>query len=220
MAVIAVEIDGILGECTIEGYADKLDALALEESIEVAVPQTAGSAGPGGGVGRARHSEIELTRYKDRASPKLAQACSAAENLGTVKIHLFRALETGAAVYMSYTLAETFVSRIEHDTLEERGVAFQPHMRPHSSGMLLPSKQGIASLVGVVVKPILGGNAAILRPAPRPVHGQARGPATNREIERLWLNASDVTWTYTPYVQGVKTGVVAKGFSIRKSRQL
>ncbi len=217
MAVIAVEIDGILGECTIEGYADKLDALALEESIEVAVPQTAGNVGVGGGVGRARHSEVELTRYKDRASPKLAQACSAAENLGTVKIHLFRALETGAAVYMSYTLAETFVSRIEHDTLEEGGVAFQPHLVTSTrGGALPPSVTGVASLV----TPLVAAQTGAVRVAPRPAYGQARGPATNREVERLWLNASDVTWTYTPYIQGVKSGVVEKGFSVRKSRPL
>ena len=40
---------------------------------------------------------------------------------------------------------------------------------------------------------------------------------TNREVERLWLNPSQVRWTYTPYTNGVAGGSVSKTFSIETS---
>ena len=73
MATIIVNIPGIAGESRMSGYAGQIEALGLSENIRMVSPQTSGS---GGGVGRSRHSDIGLVRFKDKASPKLAEACS------------------------------------------------------------------------------------------------------------------------------------------------
>ena len=128
MAVIVVEVPDVEGESQVEGYADKLEALSIRETLEIPLPSTVSGQSAARTVGQAKHSDIELTRHKDKASPKLAQACSAGDNLGTVKIHLFRTLEGGLKVYMTYELENAYVSRIEQETLDDSGSAYGPHL--------------------------------------------------------------------------------------------
>ncbi len=212
MATIVVEITGIPGESTVSGYENMLDAIGIRETIDVAVPQGVGS---GGGMGRARHSNVELLRYKDVASPKLAQACSAAEALKDVKIHVFRTLDSGAAVYMTYELGQVFVARIEHETLDEQGVAFLPRLVASQRNMpALAPAVGLASLASSFI----AREATAVRAAVTPAFSLPRGRATNREVERVWLNASSISWTYTPYVSGMPGGAVQRGYNIMQSR--
>ena len=210
MAIIVMEFENIQGESTVGGFEEKVGAIALREALEVAAPQASGRARGARTVGQAKHSDLELTRYKDRASPKLAQACSSGENLGQVRINLFRTLEQGLVVYMTYTLTQTFVSRIEHDTLDGNGVAFQPHF-VSTSATSSPPSLGLAS----VVAPLARTQAGAVRLASRPAVAGVRGPAGNMEVERLWLNAAQVRWTYTPYDQGRKGGAIEKGWNIQ-----
>ena len=210
MAVIVAEFENIPGESTVTGFEEKVDALAIRESLEVAAAQVSGAVGGARTVGQARHSDIELVRIKDRASPKLAQACSSGENLGEMKINLFRTLEQGLVVFMTYTLSQTFVSRIENDTLDGNGVPYLPHFI--STSVIGPSPAlGLAS----VVAPLARGQAHAMRVAPRPAVQGIRGPLGNLEIERVWFNAAQVRWTYTPYTHGVAGGVIEKAWNVQ-----
>ena len=210
MAVIVVEFVDIPGESTVTGFEEKVDAVAMRETLEVAAAQSSGSTSGARTVGQARHSDIELVRIKDRASPKLAQACSSGENLGQSRINLFRTLEQGLVVYMSYTLEQTFVSRIEHDTVDGNGIAYLPHF-VGTSIVAPPSSLGLAS----VVAPMARSQAPALRMAARPAVPGVRGPAGTLEVVRVWLNAAQVRWTYTPYKHGAKGGVIEKSWNIQ-----
>ena len=214
MAVIVVDIQSILGESQIVDYEDKIDALSIRETIETAALQGSGRIRGARTVGQSRHSDIELTRYKDRASPKLAVACSSGMNLGEVSISLFRSIESGIVPYMRYTLSQTFVSRIEHDTLDENGVAFQPHFVDNSATSP-PSTAGVGSIVAIIARQQNSG-----RLAPRSITGIPRGADTNREVERIWLNASQVRWTYTPFHFGRAGGAVERTWNIQQGAEL
>ena len=199
MAVIIVNIPNIAGESQMSGYIGQLEAVSLFEMIQLVSPKSSGS---GGGVGRSQHSDIGLYRFRDKASPKLAEACSSGANLGTVTISLFRTVEAGPVAYMVYTLEQTMVSRIEYETLEENGASFLPHLgnasQPLPSGVFRPSYTELV-------------------PARQPLISMPASKHTNQEVERLWLNPAQVMWTYTPYTNGVASGSVSKTFSIERS---
>lgn len=217
MAVIVVDFGkAIPGESTLRNkYKDMADALAIRESLEVPTPQASGRTNAARTVGQAKHSDIELIRYKDRASAKLAQACAAGEAIASVKIHLFRALEKGPAVYMVYELEDVFVSRIEHDTMDGNGLVFQPHFVAASETNPPPSA-GLASVLSGLSRTQVGA----IRTASRPAVGTTRGAAGAREIERVWLQPAKVRWVFTPYVDGKGMGSVSKGWNIQQAQEL
>ncbi len=210
MAEIIVNVPNILGASTKAAYTDQLEAISIRETLEVGVQ--AGSAGGRGGIGRGKQSDIQLTRYKDRASPKLAEACSAALNLGEVTMVLFRVVESGSVPYMRYTLSNTYISRIEHDTLDEESIAFHQHLYPSTRGLPVPGGIGMASLLS----PVVASLASTTRNFPQPVVGPRSAPS-NREVERIWLNPSVVKWEYTAYSGGVQSDTIAKGFDISRN---
>ena len=199
MAIIVVSIAGIVGESKVVNYENQLDAIAIRDAIEVS------------SVG-SKHSDIELIRYRDRASPKVAVACASGTALGEVVITLFSSLDRP---YMTYTLSKTFVSRVEHDTLDDQGVALQAHFVGNSSTVPSSSK-GIGSIVSV-----LAGNQNSGPLVPCSITGVPRGVATNKNIERIWFNASQVRWTYTPYdYNGVPSGAIERAWSIQAGSEI
>ena len=211
MAAIIVNIPDIPGESTLKDYEDMCEALAMRDTIEVPVARSSGSQSASRTAGTARHSDVQLTRVKDRASPKLAEACSAGKNLGEVAIYFFRTIETGAVAYMRFTLVETFVSRIEWSTLDETGAAYQPHF-VSTGDVSPPTSLGVVSVVG----PLARGSSTKVRLAPRAMVGNGEGADRNTEIERLWLNPAQVLWTYTGYEQGASAGQIAKGWDFAR----
>ena len=119
MADITVRIEksggsiSIAGEATQAGHEGEIEAIAIRDLIEAPT-----------GTAKAQLSEIFLTRYRDKASPKLAEACSMGENLGTVTVSLFKNTETGPQVFMKYTLTTV---RIAENRDPEDTDAFLPH---------------------------------------------------------------------------------------------
>ena len=212
MAEVTVKIEetpgtiSIAGGATTQGHAGELEAIAVRDLITAPT-----------GTAKAQLSEIFLTRYRDKASPKLAEACSVGSNIGTVTISVFKNTEAGPKVYMQYTLTDTFVSRIEHETAEENGNAYLPH-------------QGYSNLAGHVFRPLW--NTAGLtqnedrryaraRANPVPVYPQPISSVTTDEVERVWFNAATIKWTYTPYDSaGVAGGAIEKGWDLQQSAAL
>ena len=214
MAIIVVEVpkEGFVGESSVPGYEDQIDALGIREAIELTVSQIAGSSRSSGGGLVGRIGDIELTRYHDSASPKFAEACSAATDIGDVTIRLFRTTEMGPKVYMAYTLTSTYISRVERMTLDEAGVMLMPTFNPAVRGAPPPaSSTGLASLVA----PLLTTQKISTQELVRSTAGIQPGMPTNRELERIWLNANAITWTYTPYVGAVAQGPVERTHIIR-----
>ncbi len=211
MASLIMNIPDIQGESTLKDYEDMCEAIAVRDTIEVPTARRSGAQRAARTAGTARQSDIQLTRVKDRASPKLAEACSAGKNLGNVSIFFFRTIETGAVAYMRFALLETFVSRIEWSTLDETGGAYQPHF-VSTGDVSPPSSLGVVSVLG----PLARGSSSQVRLSPRAMLGVGEGAERNTEIERLWLNPSQVVWTYTGFEQGMSAGQISKGWDFAR----
>ena len=198
MAELIVDITTIAGDSVKSSYVDKLDAIAISDFIR----------GPLGGA-RTVLSEICLTRDRDRASPKLAEACAAGTDLGAVTVYLFDTVGGQSMPYLTYTLADTYVSRIEFDTVETNGLAYLLHDGFSNAGA--PSWRPTAVWYGATVND--SREYARWRAGPQPLYSEAPGVHTNKEIERVWLSAGSVKWTYTPYdAVGAAAGVIEAGW--------
>ena len=180
MALIVIDITDIPGEAEEEGYVGDLNAVAIQETLDA--PLTSG-------VSRAFHSDIMVTRVRDKGSPLLAQRCAAGTALGTVTIRLIRTVENTNEVYMTYTLGTAYVSRYETDTADLAGVAYAPHFGSKGQPMASP-RYGVASMVAPM-------GPSQLRLSPRPTVAQPIGPAGSIELERVWFNSATVKWTYS-----------------------
>ena len=208
MAIIAANIPDILGESRISGYEDQLEAIGVRDHIGLNLSRGARPS-QGRTAGRSHHSSIELVRYRDRASPKLSQACSAGENLGEVEITCFRTLETGIVPYFTYILTECFVPRVETETLDGTASALAPHHDDETD--MAPSYYGMGAVVSALARGRLD-----LPVAPRALFPSVRGVPSTRQIERVWLNPAVVRWTYTPYEHGVSGGAVEKAWNVQQ----
>ena len=209
MAVITLKIvDGngnvsIEGESKLSGHANELEAIAIRDLVFA--PSSAGSA---------YISEIFVTRLRDKASPKLAEACSMGTNLKTVTVSLFKNVGTGKEVFLQYTLTDTFVSRIEHETLEDNGGAYLAHIGYSGEGG--SSDRAALNAAGLTMNANRSYSRA--RAAPTPLYPQPIGASvTDKEVERLWLSAATVQWTYIPYADGVAGGKLEKGWDLQQS---
>ena len=199
MAELIVDIANIAGESVKATYAGKLEAIAINDVVRGPVGQK-----------KTKLSEICVTRDRDRASPKLAQACAAGTDLGQVTIHLFDTVVGRAEPYLTYTLTNTYVSRIEFDTVETNGIAYLPHNGYSSAGA--PTWRPFALYFGATVND--SREYARDRARPNPLYFEPPGVHTNKEIERVWLSAGTVKWTYTPYdISGAAEGVVESGWN-------
>lgn len=196
----------IAGESTVDGHTNEIDAIAVRDLIEAPT-----------GSASAKLSEVFLTRFRDKATPKLAEACSMGENIGTVTIYMLRNVNGNPKPFMTYTLTETFVSRLEHETVEANGGAYLPHQGfSGGSGNPYGSMWRAAGLNQNSDRPWARGRAM-----PNPVYPMPMGAATEREVERIWFSPATITWTYTPYdATGTAGGNVEKGWNLQTSAEL
>jgi len=195
----------IAGESTVTGHTGEFDAIAVRDLIQAPT-----------GSATAKVSEIFLTRERDKASPKLAEACAMGENIGTVTIYLLKNVNGEPKPFLTYTLSETFVSRIEHETAESNGGAYLPH-------------QGFSGTAGNVFGSLwraagLNQNAdrsySRERANPNPVYAMPLGAATDKEIERVWFSPASIKWQYSSYdAVGTATNI-EKGWNLQTSAEL
>ena len=206
MATITIKIPTIEGASIMAGHEKELDAVAVRDLISA--PYRSSSAGL---------SEIAVTRLRDQASPKLAQACSVGENLGEVIVSMFRNTENGPKPFMQYTLSETFVSRIEHETAEANGSAYLPHggfsgLAGHRYGALWRAAGSSQNADRPYSR---------ARANPNPIFPMPLAPDTDNEVERVWFSPSQIVWTYTPYdSNGVAGGAIAKGWDLQRKEAI
>ena len=195
----------IAGESTVTGHAGEFEAVAVRDLIQAPT-----------GSATAKVSEIFLTRERDKASPKLAEACAMGENIGTVTVYLLKNVNGEPKPFLTYTLSETFVSRIEHETAESNGGAYLPH-------------QGFSGTAGNVFGALwraagLNQNAdrtySRERANPNPVYAMPIGQATDKEIERVWFSPASIKWQYSSYDGAGTATNIEKGWNLQTSAEL
>ena len=210
---LVMDITDITGESEIEGYTNEVEGIALRDSIFVPPLVSTGSGSSARTSASARHADIQVTRFRDSASPKLWEACAASTDLGSVTITVFRSTTSGQQAYLVYLLRNTYISRIESESEDAAGTTFMPHVGP--IGNINPSPaHGVG---GMVINPA-SVPVASFGLSPMPVTGLPKGAPGTREVERVWFNGNEVRWTYTPYTDGVAGGVVQRGYNIRRGQ--
>ena len=207
MATIVLDIASIPGNYAVGDYTNKVAAVGISSGIAMALSTSTGSTPTTTSAGKGAHSDICLTRFRDDVSPKFARNCAAGTGIGDVDIILLKD-EDGLKEYLKIALVDTYVSRYETSTQDTQGREFAPHMTLEDTQP--PSNWGGVGLLPAVLRR----QSAEYRPMVRSIIGGPIVSARDNETERLWLNATSVTWTFTPYVNGAAQPVMEKGFNI------
>jgi type VI secretion system secreted protein Hcp len=122
MADSYLQIDGIPGESTDDKHKDWIEILSHSHGVSQPASATASSAG-GGTTARSVHGDYVITKYVDKASPKLFEACSSGKHFSKVKIEMCRA--GGSQVpYLVVNLEEVIISRVSSGSSHGSGDNF------------------------------------------------------------------------------------------------
>jgi type VI secretion system secreted protein Hcp len=105
-----LQLDGVPGEATDDKHKDWIELLSYDHQMAQPVSSTRSSAG-GASTGRSQHGDFSITKYIDKASPKLYEAVSNGKHFSKAKIEVCRA--GGSQVkFLEITLEEVMVSNV------------------------------------------------------------------------------------------------------------
>jgi type VI secretion system secreted protein Hcp len=105
-----LKIATIPGESTDQRHTSWIEVLSFHHSMQ---QPTTGSVSSGGArsAERVNHSDLSIVKSLDKASPKLALACSKGEHISEVTLVLCRA--TGdKQKYMEYKLSDVLITSV------------------------------------------------------------------------------------------------------------
>ena len=105
-----LQLDGVPGEATDDKHKDWIEILSYSHDMMQPVSSTKSSAG-GASSGRSQHGDFQITKYVDKASPKLYESVSNGKAFGKAKIEVCRA--GGSQVkFLEVTLEEVMISSV------------------------------------------------------------------------------------------------------------
>jgi type VI secretion system secreted protein Hcp len=106
-----LQLDGVPGESLDANHKDWIELLGFGHEMTQPVSNTTVSAG-GASTGRTQHGDFAITKYVDKASPKLYEAVSNGKHFGKAKIQACRA-GTNQVVYLEINLEQVMVSNVQ-----------------------------------------------------------------------------------------------------------
>lgn len=117
MAVdVYLKLDNIEGESVRKGFEKQVDVL----SFSWGGSQVTAVAGTGGsGAGRANLSELTITKYLDKASPKLFKALVAGTHIPNGVLSSVKAGSDVTKPFLQITLGELFVTSLQDSASSE-----------------------------------------------------------------------------------------------------
>jgi type VI secretion system secreted protein Hcp len=105
-----LQLDGVPGEATDDKHKDWIELLSYSHDMMQPVSSTKSSAG-GAATGRTQHGDFAITKFVDKASPKLYEAVSNGKHFSKAKIEVCRA--GGSQLkFLEITLEEVMVSSV------------------------------------------------------------------------------------------------------------
>ena len=110
-----LKVDGIVGESMDARHAGEIDILSW--SWGVSQSATTG-VGTGAGAGKASFRDFQFVTNISAASPKLLQACATGQHLKSAVLSGERAGAPTSSSFLSYTLTDVIVTRVEHGDAE------------------------------------------------------------------------------------------------------
>ena len=105
-----LQLDGIPGESTDDKHKDWIELVSYGHTMTQPVSATRSSSG-GASSGRAHHGDFAITKYLDKASPKLYEALSQGKHIGKGKIEVCRA-GGGQVKFLEISFEEIMISSV------------------------------------------------------------------------------------------------------------
>jgi len=111
MDVLVLKIDGVEGECTLDGYEDQIICHSYSHNVVNHLQTNVSNVGRS--RGRVEHGDFVLSKNMDKSSPLLEYKCCIGANLGQI---VFTVLRTGGesphTPMMIYTMDNAMVSSV------------------------------------------------------------------------------------------------------------
>ncbi len=101
-----LKIDGIPGESADDKHKNEIE---IESFSWGAANQGTSSSGGGGGAGKVKMGDFAITKYIDKSSPKLIEACTTGKHISSA-ILVCRKQGGSQQEYMKVTLTDILVS--------------------------------------------------------------------------------------------------------------
>lgn len=106
-----LKIEGIPGESLDSQHAEWIEILQYSYDVSQAISATASSAG-GATAGRIDIGDFQISKFVDRASPKLYESCCAGQHFKKVTLHINRAGGTNKVRYLEIVMEEVLISAV------------------------------------------------------------------------------------------------------------
>ena len=106
-----LQIDGVPAESLDEKHKDWVELQSYGHQMTQPVSSTRSSAG-GAATGRTQHGDLAITKFVDKASPKLYEAVSNGKAFSKAKIEVCRAGGTQLK-FLEITLEEVMISNVQ-----------------------------------------------------------------------------------------------------------
>jgi type VI secretion system secreted protein Hcp len=108
-----MKIDGVLGESTDKDHKDWIELLGFDHEFTQPASATESSAG-GGTVGRVNMGHYTVTKYLDKATPKLSEYCCSGKHLPSISIEMMRSSGDSRVKYMEVKMEDAVIGRVQH----------------------------------------------------------------------------------------------------------
>jgi len=108
--VIILDIKDIKGNCTIDGFADKIILNSFGHSV--ALPLNSDVSNTERTAGRPMFSEMNLSKMTDQSTPTLYASCTEGKKLGDATISIGRNENGKFMLVLKYVLTNAMVSNI------------------------------------------------------------------------------------------------------------
>ncbi|QDC10325.1 type VI secretion system tube protein Hcp [Oceanicola sp. D3] len=105
-----MKMDGVEGECVVEGYEGWIDLLRMEFGGS---QSTTLGTGRGGGAGKVSMDDLTFTKLCDKCSPGLVRKLCLGEHYDDVLIHVTKATGGVPLPYFTIKLNHALVSHME-----------------------------------------------------------------------------------------------------------
>ena len=111
MIDIFVQIDGIEGESLSVDHEKWIKALGYNHGLAQPHATAASGGGSYGGISRAEHEDFKISKFLDKASPKLNLQCQSGKLIPKVVVHICRQVDSNV-VYQKYELEGVIVRSV------------------------------------------------------------------------------------------------------------
>jgi len=111
MSDIYCQIAGVPGEAMDSEHTDWIEVISFNHGITQPASSTDSSAG-GGTTARTLHQDYSITKYVDKASPKLYELSSNGKHISDVTMQFYRASGDSRVKYMEVKMEQVVIAHV------------------------------------------------------------------------------------------------------------